>query len=52
MGVFRTLTFVAATVAATTSLAGEPAGAAPGPGIFALLAFGIVGAIGVAKLRK
>ena len=27
-------------------------GSAPGPGIFALLALGVVGAIGIARLRK
>ena len=40
-----------ATFATSTAFAGVES-PAPGPGIFALLALGVVGAIGIAKLRK
>ena len=41
-----------AALAASGALAGEPGTAMPGPGIVALLALGVVGAIGIARLRK
>jgi hypothetical protein len=38
--------------AASSALAGTNGVELPGPGIFALLALGIVGAIGISRLRK
>ena len=40
-----------ATFATSTAFAGVET-PAPGPGIFALLALGVVGVIGIARLRK
>ncbi len=42
---------LSATLATSTALASAEV-AAPGPGIFALLALGVIGAIGIARLRK
>ena len=36
----------------SAAIAGTPANQLPGPGILALLALGVVGAIGIARLRK
>jgi hypothetical protein len=47
-----TMSALFATFATSTALAGDPGTDAPGPGIFALLALGVVGAIGIARLRK
>lgn len=53
---YRTAMLVAtaliAQLASFNALAGDPTGGAPGPGIFALLALGVVGAIGISRLRK
>ncbi|MGB5496939.1 MAG: hypothetical protein WBM97_20920 [Sedimenticolaceae bacterium] len=40
------------TLGAPSAWAGSIEQTAPGPGIFALLALGVVGAIGIARLRK
>ena len=46
-----TVSALFATFATSTALAGGTP-TAPGPGILALLALGVVGAIGIARLRK
>ena len=45
-------TALIAQLASFNALAGNPSADAPGPGIFALLALGVVGAIGISRLRK
>jgi hypothetical protein len=47
-----TVSALFATFATSTALAGGTLPTAPGPGILALLALGVVGAIGIARLRK
>jgi hypothetical protein len=44
-------TALIAQLASFNALAGDPA-QTPGPGVFALLALGVVGAIGISRLRK
>jgi MYXO-CTERM domain-containing protein len=44
-------TALIAQLASFNALASDP-NPAPGPGIFALLALGVVGAIGISRLRK
>ena len=43
---------LSAALAASNAMAGTPTSEMPGPGIFALLALGVVGAIGISRLRK
>lgn len=53
MHTFKTtaITAIALTLAAQNAFA-SVGPTAPGPGIFALLALGVVGAIGISRLRK
>ena len=46
------LTTLVITSASFNALAGGVGAELPGPGVFALLAFGVVGAIGISRLRK
>jgi hypothetical protein len=46
-----TVAGLSSALAASRAIAGIP-GDLPGPGIFALLALGVVGAIGISRLRK
>ena len=43
---------LSAALAASNAMAGTPTSEMPGPGIFALLALGVVGTIGISRLRK
>jgi hypothetical protein len=56
MNIYRTAllaaTSLTAMISASSALAGTLDAQAPGPGIFALLALGLVGAIGISRLRK
>ena len=47
-----TITTLISALATSSVFAGPPAPELPGPGIFALLALGVVGAIGISRLRK
>ena len=46
------ITGLSAALSAADAFAGVDTGNLPGPGILALLALGVVGAIGIARLRK
>ena len=50
---YRTAMLAFTTLTSFSAVAGTlPSDQLPGPGIFALLALGVVGAIGISRLRK